>query len=141
VTEAPERPQERDVIPTKLIIAGVVTVLLLAAGAAIWMHYTGLLSTITQLETDKAQLQTAVQLKQAQIVSLEAQAASSKERMEVVQADFAEARAQAERVKTLFANHDFDRLAKAKPGLISRRMQKATAAVFAEIEEIGNEEL
>lgn len=128
-------------IPTKLIVAGIVLVVILAAGGAAWMHYTGLLETINVLREDKAKLMTAVQLKDSQIASLEAQAATSKENMEVVQAEFAEARATAERVKTLFANHDFDKLAKAKPGLISRKMQKGTAKVFAEIEEVGNEDL
>ena len=122
-------------LTTKLIIAGIV----LAVLGGAWLYYQGLLDQITQLEVNQAQLETAVDLKQAEIASLEAQAVSTTARMEVVQADFAEAREQAERVKTLFANHDFNRLAKAKPGLISRRMQKATAAVFAEIEEIGNE--
>jgi predicted nucleic acid-binding Zn-ribbon protein len=127
------------VIPIKLIVAGVVTAVLLAAGATVWMHYTGLLEEINVLRENTAKLQTAVQLKDSQISSLEAQAASSKENMETVQADFAQARAQAERVKTLFANHKFDKLAKAKPGLISRKMQRATLKVFQEIEEIGNE--
>ncbi len=128
-------------IPTKLIIGGIVLAVALSALAAGVLHYKGLLAEIKQLHTDKALLQTAVQLKESQIVSLEAQAASSKERMEVVQVDFAKARAEAERVKTLFANHDFDKLAKAKPGLISRKMQRGTAKVFAEIEEVGNEDL
>lgn len=128
-------------IPTKLIVGGIVLVVALSALGAGVLHYKGLLAEIKQLHTDKALLQTAVQLKDAQIGSLEAQAESARERQEEVQEKFAKARKQAERVKTLFANHKFDKLAKAKPGLISRRMQKGTSAVFAEIEEIGNEDL
>ena len=126
-------------IPTKLIVAGVVTVVLLAAGAAVWLHYRGLLEEINVLRENNVALETAVDLKDREIFSLELQAASAKGRMEKAQADIAEAREQAERVRTIFADHDFDRLAKAKPGLISRKMQKATAKVWAEIEEVGNE--
>ena len=128
-------------IPAKLIVGGIVLIVALAALSAGILHYRGLLAEIKQLHTDKALLQTAVQLKDSQITSLKAQAESARERQEEVQEKFAEARAQAERVKTLFANHKFDKLARAKPGLISRKMQRATAKVFDEIEEIGNEDL
>lgn len=49
------------------------------------------------------------------------------------------ARATVDEARRLFGDHDFDELARKKPGLITIRMQRATTKVFSEIEEEANE--
>lgn len=49
-----------------------------------------------------------------------------------------EIRQEQQEVIDIFAEHDLQRLAEAKPNLIERRVNNGTAEVFAELEEITN---
>ena len=42
------------------------------------------------------------------------------------------------RLRKTFANHDLDKLALAKPGLMQSRINKASARVMATLEELTN---
>jgi mevalonate kinase len=58
--------------------------------------------------------------------------------MEVLNQEFKEAEESKNELIRLFADHDFEKLVKAKPGLITRKMQKATDEIFKEIENESN---
>lgn len=124
-------------LATKLIIAGMVA----AALAGFWFHYQGLHSTIAQLEGDKRQLMTAVDLKDDEIAAMQDMAVSRAERAQVSRTDLWAAQAQVNELEAKLERHDLATLVKRRPGLMTRRFQAGTTAVFAEIERAANETL
>lgn len=59
---------------------------------------------------------------------------SVREDLEVLNQDFKEAEEDKNALIKLFSDHDFGKLVAAKPGLITRKMQRATDEIFKEIE-------
>ena len=63
------------------------------------------------------------------------QVAAFQQQIIKISAEREESRKQVEYVRNLFMGHDFRRLLEKKPGLIEKRMIKATAKVLKELEE------
>jgi Tfp pilus assembly protein PilO len=124
-------------LATKLIIAGMVA----AALAGFWFHYQGLHSTIAQLEGDKRQLETAVDLKDNEIAAMQDMAASRAERAQVSRKALWAAQAQVDGLEAKLERHDLAMLVKRKPGLMTRRAKAGTRAIFRKIERAANETL
>lgn len=131
-----------------LIKGAIVLALVVGVGTAVWRHFNHIdelertvreqQAAIATHEANELQYKATIESKELQINNLrEAQRATQKHREEADR-KFAEARQQAEYVKRIFADHDFEKLAKAKPGLISKRMQRGTANVFQEFEDVAN---
>jgi len=97
-------------------------------------HYTGLLETISKQRETIATQSIALDMKTAEIASQKAAMAQMTAATEKVQASMAKEREKVTYVRQLFGDHDFANLAEKKPGLISKKMQAATAKVFSEIE-------
>lgn len=55
----------------------------------------------------------------------------------VLNQELTKSREDVQKVVRLFSDHDFSKLAKAKPGLITKRMQRATKELFKEFERVG----
>lgn len=117
----------------------------LIGGAAvmliIYLGYT----FVTNLQEDNAtltanvgKLQLANDILSAEKLKFESDIEKSKERIMEVHKKFDEAVESKNAVIRLFADHDFTNLAKRKPGLITKRMQKATAKIFREIEDVSH---
>lgn len=124
-------------IATKLIIAGVVV----AALAGFWFHYQGLHGKIALLEGDKRQLETAVDLKDDEIATMQDMAVSRRERAQESRTDLWAAQAQVNELEAKLERHDLATLVKRKPGLVTRRMKTGTKKIFRKIEDAANETL
>jgi hypothetical protein len=124
-------------LATKLIIAGVVLSLI---GGFSW-HYLSLHDEIALLEGNQRQLETALDLKDDEIATMQDMAVSRRERAQVSRTALWAAQAQVNSLEAKLERHDLSMLVKRRPGLMTRRFQAGTAAVFAEIEEAANETL
>jgi multidrug resistance efflux pump len=117
-------------------------------GTVVWNHFDNIATlertvreqgtAIAKHEANAAQYKATIESRDRQIDNLREANATVQKHRDEADRKFAEARAQAEYVKRIFADHDFEKLAKAKPGLISKRMQRGTANVFSEIEDVAN---
>ena len=97
-----------------------------------WQHYLGLLEENEQLTIDLRDAR-------VELAAVKAEQQAMRSRVSKLDWELAQARASRERLRGLFAGHDFTRLAKKKPGLITKRMQNATEAKFRELEELTRE--
>lgn len=98
-----------------------------------YRHYTGLLDTVSTLRTNNAQLQDAYETQKQTIGQMDEaitdwqQAQNSlKARVEELSVVAQEAKTEARQLDALFAEHDLGRLAREKPGLIERRVNRGT---------------
>lgn len=132
-----------------IIVAGILaTGIVGIVGTVVWRHFNkvaNLERTVTEQataiathEANALQYKATIESKERQLENMREAAATVQQHREDADRKFAEARAQAEYVKRIFADHDFEKLAKAKPGLISKRMQRGTANVFQEFEDVAN---
>jgi len=130
------------------LIIGIIGFALVAGiGTAVWKHFDGIAQlertvreqagAIAKHEANAAQYKATIESRDRQINNLREANATVQKHRDEADRKFAEARAQAEYVKRIFADHDFEKLAKAKPGLISKRMQRGTQNVFSEIEDVA----
>lgn len=93
---------------------------------------------IAKHEANEAQYKATIESRDRQIDNLRTAMSAVQKHREEADEKFAAARERAEYTKKIFADHDFEKLARAKPGLISKRMQRATANVFQEFEDTAN---
>lgn len=119
---------------------------LLAAGLAsiiglAYFHYTGLVADRARLEANQATLTlTLARSQEATAAAVEAvgewKAASERMAQELARlaAVQAEARAEARRLNDLFSRHNLEELARAKPGLVERRVNAGTARALRLLE-------
>lgn len=124
-------------LATKLIIAGVVLSLI---GGFAW-HYLSLHDEIALLEGDKRQLETAVDLKDDEIATMQDMAVSRRESAQASRTALWAAEEQVNELEAKLERHDLATLVKRKPGLVTRRMQSGTKRVFEKIEDAANETL
>lgn len=117
-------------------------------GTVVWRHF----DHIAELERITKEQATAIALHEANEVVFKQAIENEKKRnenlrqamvevetaREVADEKLEEAKKNLTYVRNIFADHDFEKLAKAKPGLISKRMQRATANVFSEFEDVAN---
>lgn len=117
--------------------------LALAAGLvwAMLMLYMGE-KEISALTLKNQQLTTELDVSEGNLATAEIsnklqsdQVAAFQQQIIKISAEREESRKQVEYVRNLFMGHDFRRLLEKKPGLIEKRMIKATAKVLKELEE------
>jgi len=117
--------------------------LALAAGLvwAMLMLYIGE-KEISALTLKNQQLTTELDVSEGNLATAEIsnklqsdQVAAFQQQIIKISAEREESRKQVEYVRNLFMGHDFRRLLEKKPGLIEKRMIKATAKVLKELEE------
>lgn len=101
-------------------------------------HYQGLLADISTLETNNTKLQTSFDLEKESVEQLtqlvtewQMAAEAAQLRAQRLQESEARARAETRRLNDIFSRHDFTLLARAKPGLIERRINDGTDRVFS----------
>lgn len=131
------------------VIKGAIVIALVAGvGIAVWRHFNHIddlertvvaqAESIATHEANEAQYKATIESKERQIDNLRSAMESVQKHREEADRKFAEAREKAEYVKRIFDDHDFAKLARLKPGLISKRMQRGTDNVFTEVEQVGN---
>ena len=125
-------------IPTKLIIAGVVTVLLLAAGTAVWLHYKGILEENSVLRENAVALETAIDLKDQEIAVMQDQAVDRRVRAERSQRELWAARTKVSDLQEKLGRHDLGVAIAAKPEWLTKIMQRGTERRLRSIEGAAN---
>ena len=86
------------------------------------------------LAAEKAALEVQAQEQEAALQALELSLTIQREATRDMQTHAADIQEQMDGYLKIFKDHDFKRLARAKPGLIEPRANKATDAVFTDIE-------
>jgi hypothetical protein len=86
------------------------------------------------LAAEKAALQVQAQEQEAALQALELSLTIQREATRDMQEHAADIQDQMDGYLKIFKDHDFTRLARAKPGLIEPRANKATDAIFTDIE-------
>ena len=86
------------------------------------------------LAAEKAALEVQAQEQEAALQALELSLTIQREATKDLQDHAADIQEQMDGYLKIFKDHDFTRLARAKPGLIDPRANKATDAVFTDIE-------
>ena len=89
---------------------------------------------VDYLNTENVALQTAAATNEATIRSLEANAKQQAEAMMGLQSRNQELNAERDSYMRIFADHDLTKLARARPGSIELRANRATADVFRSVE-------
>lgn len=124
-------------LSTKLIIAGVV----LAVLGGVGLYIKSIIDDNAILKGNQRQLETALDLKDDEIATMQDMAASRSQRAQESRTDLWAAQAQVDALEAKLERHDLSTLVKRKPGLVTRTFQAGTKKIFREIEEAANETL
>jgi len=123
----------------KLIGGGIAIV---AIGLIIWFGYlyvTNLQEKVEFQAKEITKLETANITLTAEREQLKDDIKENKENQAVLNEDLRKARVDKDKLIKLFSDHDFTNLVNKKPGLIEKRINKATDKLFKELEGISDE--
>ena len=127
------------ILPLVLLLAG-------AGYAAHWFIVTQLNTQITQLQSDVRQyqaqnvaLQSAAEINEQTIRSLEENSQRQVEQMTNLTSANQQLQTEKDEYLSIFRRHDLQRLALARPGLIEPRLNNGTQEVFRQMEEDSKE--
>lgn len=128
-------------IPAKYLVAGVGLLALCVTIYAGYRHYANLVDDKARLTAQVSTLEAAINMQKAatqEAISVIAEWKDDREKLlatlDTVNQNAKEARHAATETHRIFAKHDLDALAKARPGLISRRISGGTADAFRLLE-------
>jgi|TARA_X000001382_G_scaffold128172_1_gene117275 biopolymer transport protein ExbB/TolQ len=117
-----------------LILGGLLFVTI--AGSGWYINYLG--DQISTLKGNQIVLETQIQEQNESIERYLEQQKNQQVQLNQLEAEKQEAMKDVNRLRKTFANHDLDKLALAKPGLMQSRINKASARVMATLEELTN---
>jgi predicted PurR-regulated permease PerM len=127
------------ILPLVLLLAG-------AGYAAHWFIVNQLNTQITQLQSDVRQyqaqnvaLQSAAEINEQTIRSLEENSQRQVEQMTNLTSANQQLQSEKDEYLSIFRRHDLQRLALARPGLIEPRLNNGTQEVFRQMEEDSKE--
>jgi predicted PurR-regulated permease PerM len=127
------------ILPIVLLLAG-------AGYAAHWFIVNQLNTQITQLQSDVRQyqaqnvaLQSAAEINEQTIRSLEENSQRQVEQMTNLTSANQQLQSEKDEYLSIFRRHDLQRLALARPGLIEPRLNNGTQEVFRQMEEDSKE--
>lgn len=122
----------------------IILLFVIAGGAGFAYHkvtVSGLENQVVQLETNnrtlkenQVQLETAVKTAQESLAAAEANAKKSEAAMSALTARNNELQREKDNAMKIFKDHNLTRLARAKPGMIEKRMNAKTEQVFRDLE-------
>lgn len=131
-----------------LIKAGIALAIVIAVGLPIYLHWKDdqrkdeLISQQTEAiathVANEVQFRQTIENNKNRIQNLEVAMIETTAAREVADKKLEQAREDGQYMKNVFADHKFGKLLAAKPGLITNRMQKKTAEVFDEFEDVAN---
>lgn len=104
-------------------------------GGGAWFYYQDTQETIATLRDNNSKLQIAAETNQNTINSLERDFQLAQENMLLLQERAKEAEAYQDELSAKLRRHDLTVLTLQKPGLIEKRVNNATAKIFAQLEE------
>lgn len=108
-------------------LAGIMLILMLAMGGAGYWYYNDTQERIAILNENNAKLNTAVQISEQAVASLQADIQKANEQLKVVNQEFAAIRAQNNVLADKLAKHDLAVLGSGKPTLVERLVNRGTA--------------
>jgi biopolymer transport protein ExbB/TolQ len=117
-----------------LILGGLLFVTI--AGSGWYINYLG--DQISTLKGNQLVLETQIEEQNESIKQYLEQQKNQQVQLNQLEAEKQEAMKDVNRLRKTFANHDLDKLALAKPGLMQSRINKASARVMATLEELTN---
>ena len=117
-----------------LIIMGVLG----AVGYGGYMYYKDTQSRIATLTANNAKLETAVQISEESIATLQGDIAKNAELNRELQNELQTAEKYGDQLRNTLQKHNLTHLANKKPGLIQRKMQNATNRLWACLADITN---
>ena len=117
-----------------LILGGLLFVTI--AGSGWYINYLG--DQISTLKGNQLVLETQIEEQNESIKQYLEQQKNQQVQLNQLEAEKQEALKDVNRLRKTFANHDLDKLALAKPGLMQSKINKASARVMATLEELTN---
>jgi hypothetical protein len=111
-------------------------ILLLATMAASAFYFKYSQGKLAELNQKVAAEQARAESAEANLEFMQDSIARQQATLNTLAQQSVEIRREQQEVIDIFAEHDLQRLAEAKPGLIERRVNAATASVFDELEEV-----
>jgi len=125
----------------KMWIVGLAGLAIVTAITLGYSHYTSIVADLAVSKANEVKLELAIDVQKDTIVAVQENAADWKDayaaleaQAEVVRQIAVEAQAEQERLNGLFAEHDLNELAGAKPGLIESRLNSGTARIGCMLE-------
>jgi hypothetical protein len=117
-----------------LIIMGVLG----AVGYGGYMYYKDTQQRIATLTENNAKLETAIQISEESIATLQSDIAKNGELNRVLQKELQVAEQYGDQLRNTLRKHNLTHLANKKPGLIERKMQNATNRLWDDLADITN---
>ena len=117
-----------------LILGGLLFVTI--AGSGWYINYLG--DQISTLKGNQLVLETQIEEQNESIKQYLEQQKNQQVQLNQLEAEKQEAMKDVNRLRKTFANHDLDKLALAKPGLMQSKINEASARVMATLEELTN---
>ena len=117
-----------------LIIMGVLG----AVGYGGYMYYKDTQQRIATLTENNAKLETAIQISEESIATLQSDIAKNGELNRVLQKELQVAEKYGDQLRNTLRKHNLTHLANKKPGLIERKMQNATNRLWNDLADITN---
>jgi hypothetical protein len=117
-----------------LIIMGVLG----AVGYGGYMYYKDTQQRIATLTANNAKLETAVQISEQSIATLQSDIAKNAELNNRLQRELQIAEGYGDQLRATLQKHNLTHLANKKPGLIERKMQNATNRLWDDLADITN---
>ena len=117
-----------------LIIMGVLG----AVGYGGYMYYKDTQQRIATLTENNAKLETAIQISEESIATLQSDIAKNGELNRVLQKELQIAEQYGDQLRNTLRKHNLTHLANKKPGLIERKMQNATNRLWNDLADITN---
>lgn len=119
----------------RIYIWGIIIVLGLSFGGGLVYTYKHAIAKSVQLEADNAILKENVEKAVGRINSIETSQENESQRIARAEQASKEAKAEAQKTATLFANHDFDNDLQNKPEMVLSRVNAASGWVLTRIRE------
>ena len=117
-----------------LIIMGVLG----AVGYGGYMYYKDTQQRIATLTANNAKLETAIQISEESVATLQSDIAKNAELNRELQQELQVAERYGDQLRNTLRKHNLTHLANKKPGLIERKMQNATNRLWDDLADITN---
>jgi uncharacterized protein HemX len=120
--------------PWRLVIVGLLFVGVASVGFFGYRYIKGMQDEIVSLQINLQNEQTARKLTETRLANIQGNIAANDARIAQLNGEVAVTREQVSGMQRLFADHDLEKLARAKPGLISKKMKVGTVDIFTQLE-------
>lgn len=125
-----------NLLPRGLLVGGVAAIILAVSGYLLYQHYLGVLDKVGELQRENATLQVSIDLQKETIKEQQSAIREWSEAMDRFTARVEElarvtqdAASESRKLDETLSDSDLGKLAREKPGLIERRINRGTARI------------